>query len=259
MIGLILTFSVAKAGLLDSMGPGDRHLGMCRIAAEEAEAAESWDRLWGIWKACLAESKRLGFTELQLGLEGEVAVSQALLHAAPMRVADPHRWALEVLSEASRWATAEFPTDIVRRTFRAWMETDEGRAYVEPVRHISVTWETHVDPVLEQVIRRYVEDAGLKWATPGDPRVDTAIAARLDVRTTGGESSAQGQLVLSTSTFSVSRIKIKDRAVARPGFKVQASAEAPDATEATDTAVRSVADSASQRLLLRVLAALFER
>lgn len=258
MIALLLFVSGADAGLLDGMTEADRHLETCKIAAEEAEAGEAWERLWGMWKACLAEAKRREFAELLPGLEAEVAVSGALVQASAIRTTQPHRWAVDVLSEAARWSNTEFPTDIVRRTFRAWMETDEGRAFVERVRTVSITWETPVDAANEGVIRRYVEDVGLKWTTPGDPKADTVLTARLDVINSGGESSAQGQLVLSTTTLTVSRVRFKSRSDADKGFAVSASAESPLAADATDRALRTTAEAASQRLLLRVLGVLFE-
>ena len=257
MIGLLLHLSGAQAGLLDAMSDADRHLETCKIAAEEAEAVDAWERLWGVWKACLGEAKRREFAELLPGLEAEVAVSGALVHAASIRTTEPHRWAVEVLSEAARWSNTAFPTDVVRRTFRAWMETDEGGAFVEPVRTVTVPWEAPVDAGMEGVIRRYVEDAGLKWTTPGDPKADTVLTARLDVVNAGGESSAQGQLVLSTTTLTVSRVRFKSRSDADKGFAVSASAESPLAADATDRALRTTAEAASQRLLLRVLGVLF--
>lgn len=254
---MLALYSLAAAGLLDEMSPADRHLETCKLAASDAADRADLTREVGVWKACLGEARRLGYTELESSLQAEVAVGGARVEAEPLRVAQPHRWATGVLSEAARWSTADFPSDVVRRTFRAWMTTDEGRAYVDPVRAVSVVWETAIDPRAEEVLRRFVEDAGLRWAAAGSPEADSTVFARLDRKVQGGAQSAQGQLQLVRTELVVARVRVKARDATLKGFTVSADAEAAEVAEAEDKALRVVADATAQRLLLRLLGELF--
>ncbi len=258
---MILTFlwGLAQAGLLDALSDSDRHLEACKLAASEAEEGGDVTRVQGVWKACLGEATRLGYPDLETSLRAEISVGVERVAAESLRESQPHRWALRVLEVAAEWSTADFPSDVVRRTFRSWMGTDEGRAYVDPVRAVTVVWEAPVAPAVEEVIRRYIEDAGLKWANPGSPDTDCTVFARLDARPEGGASSAQGQLVVVRTTLEVSRVRIRARDATLKGFSATASAESPDQKEAEDRALRSVADATAQRLLLRLLGALFDR
>lgn len=249
---------LASAGLLDSMTAADRHLETCKLAAAEAEEKVDLERVHGVWKACLGEAQRLGYAELEPSLKAEVAVTAARVEAEPLRSGQPHRWALAVLGEAARWSTADFPSDVVRHTFRAWMTTDEGRAYVDPVRTVSVVWEAPVSPADEEVVRRFVEDAGLRWAAAGSADTDSTVYARLGQRIQGGASSSQGQLQVARTELVVSRVRVRAEDATLKGFTVSASSEAAEAAEAQDRALRLVADAAAQRLLLRLLGVLLE-
>lgn len=250
---MILLLPAALAGLLDSLSEADRHLETCKLAAEDAEGKADLGRVHGVWKACLGEAQRLGYAELESSLKAEIAVSAARVAAEPLRADQPHRWALSVLSEAARWSTADFPSDVVRRTFRAWMTTDEGRAYVDPVRTVSVVWEAPTGPKEEEVLRRYVEDAGLRWAAAGSPDTDSTVFARLEQRIDGGAATAQGQLKVAQTELVISRVRVKAVDATLKGFTVSATAEAADAADAEDQALRQVADATAQRLLLRLL------
>ncbi|MSQ02477.1 MAG: hypothetical protein EXR71_11400 [Myxococcales bacterium] len=256
---LPLVVGLVHAGLLDALSDSDRHLEACKLAAADAEENGDVSRVSGVWKACLGEATRLGYVDLETSLKAEISVGIERVAAESLRETEPHRWAQRVLEVAAQWSTADFPSDVVRRTFRSWMGTDEGRAYVDPVRAVSIVWEAPVAPRVEEVVRRYIEDAGLKWAAPGSPDTDCTVFARLDARPEGGASSAQGQLVVVRTSLQVSRVRIRARDATLKGFSVTASAESPDRTEAEDRALRSVADATAQRLLLRLLGALFER
>jgi hypothetical protein len=254
---VIALVALAHAGLLDSLEPADRHLETCRIVVEEAEAGGKVEQVHGVWRACLAEAERLGYTDIVDGLRAEVAVTAAQAEADPIRVSEPHRWAVSVLAEAARWSNVTFPTDVVRKVFRQWMEVDEGRAFAEPIRSVSVNWRIPVAAEDEQVVRRYVEDAGLKWVAPGDPSADVILAARLERAETNGEGSAQGTLRRVIRTLAVERVRLPATARTLKGFTVSSTAESPTADEAAEKALRVTSDAAAQRLLLRLLGELF--
>ncbi len=254
---MIALLAVAFAGLIDALEPSERHLETCRIAVEEAEEVAKGDQAHGVWKACLGEAERLGYTDIVDGLRAIVAVSGAVVEADPLRSTQPHRWSVAVLSEAAQWANATFPTDIVRRVFRQWMEVDEGRAFAEPIRTVSVHWKLPVHPEDEQIVRRYIEDAGLKWVAPGHASADTILFARLDRAETDGDSSAQGTLRRVSRTLVVEKVRLPARSTSLKGFTVSATAESPTGDEAAERALRVTADAAAQRLLLRLLGELF--
>lgn len=254
---MMLLVALAHAGLLDGFEPSERHLETCRIAVEEAAEASRVAQVHGVWKACLGEAERLGYGDITEGLRAAVAVSAAEVEAEPQRLSAPHRWAVAVLGEAARWTNVTFPTDRVRQVFRQWMEVDEGRAYAEPIRNVSVNWRIPVAAADEQVVRRYVEDAGLRWVAPGDATADVIVSARLERVETDGEGSAQGTLRRVVRTLAVERVRLPARARTLKGFTVSSTSESPTAAEAGDSALRITADAAAQRLLLRLLGELF--
>ena len=253
MIALLVWLGSARAGLIDAMDDQTRHLAYCQQAAEDATDANDYAQARGVWEACLSEADRLHYEALLPGLRAQVSVSKALESAAPLREKDPHHWALEVLQAASAWARVEMPTDVVRSTFKTWMETDEGRAYVEDIRTVSVSWEGKPGDRVNELLRKSVEDAGLKWADPGDASADTVINARLEQSVGQGQSNAEGTLRRVSENLVIKRIWIRRRKEAPRGFSAAASAEGAELDPTTDTALRNVCDATALRLLQRLL------
>jgi len=256
-VSVVVLISLAHAGLLDSLDEPSRHLAGCQQAAADAESVDP-QRAVGVWEACLGEADRLGYAELLPGLRAQVAVEKAWAAAAPRFATDPHHAAMDVLAVAARWSTADLSTDLVTRTFRGWMETDEGRAYVEDVRTVSVTWEGGPDPRVDEALRKAVQDVGLKWVSPGDPAADTLIAAHLEVSHDAGAASAQGQLVVTRTGLVFDKVRVRARDATLKGFTVSASAESPTAAEADAASLKVSAEAAARTLLHRVLGVLFK-
>lgn len=255
----------ATAGLLDEMDDASRHLAYCKQAADDAAADGKWDMAKGAWSVCLSEAQRRGFETIVPALRAQVAISEALAEHAALKEAQPHQWAVAVLTVAAEYAALDLPSDDVRLTFRAWMGTDEGRAYVEDVRTVTVVWDGVKDPSRpDETLQRSLEDCGLKWGSPGSTDVDTIVYATLAERATSlvetlasGEQSKAGAYAHSETTLTVKKVRFKTRDASGKGFTTKASADNPEADAARDAATTTAADLAARIVLQRALAELF--
>jgi hypothetical protein len=261
---MILLVPTAFAGLLDGLSPAERQVAICQQAAEPFEAGHDYTKAAGVWEACVAECQRTGVTDAVGPLQDQLTLSRAMAAAAAWRTDDPNRYALAVLDVAADLKTSRFPGTGVRDVFRAWMQTEPGKARLDPVRTVTIQWQ---DLPADQaalahhaadVLRRDVEDLGLKWAEPGKPEVDTILFASLDVGdavaiTTG----AQGSLPRAQARLVVDRVRFRTLDDAGEGFTAGAAAEAADAETARDEALRAACQRAADRVLKQVLQIVF--
>ena len=255
----------ATAGLIDEMDDATRHLAYCKQAADDAAADGKWETARGAWSVCLSEAQRRGFDTIVPALRAQVDISGALAENAPIRETQPHQWAIAVLQVASEHAALDLPSDDVRLTFRAWMATDEGRAYVQDVHTVTVIWEGAKDPArVNESAQRSFEDCGLKWSSPGATDVDVIVYARLTERHTSlvetlasGERSRAGPYAHAETTFAVERVRFKARDANGKGFTTKASADRAEPDAARDAALASAADLAARVVLQRVLDEVF--
>lgn len=255
---LLLSASLAHAGLLDALSEEDRQVRVCQEAAADAEAVHDYARAAGVWDACLRECSRLGFEGALPMLRDQHALSAAMAEAAAWRTADPDRWAQAVLAVAAGQGSVEYPTDAVADVFRAWMTTEAGKARLEPVRTVTVQWEGDADVRVSQLVRRYVEDLGLRWADPGDPEVDVIVFARVAVRDLEPRTSSRmGSLARAEATVEVDRVRFRHLDRTEEGFQAVASTEHADAPVAREEALRSATERAAARVLKSVLKVVF--
>ena len=256
---------LAAAGLLDQMDDAARHVAYCRQAADDAVSEEKWDAAQGAWMACLSEAKRRGFDTVVPALEAQVDISTAIADNAFEKTTNPHAFAMAVLQVAAEHSAVDLPSDDVRRTFRSWMDSDEGRAYVEDVRTVTVIWSSDKDAArINETFQRKLEDCGLKWATSGSPDVDVILYASLvekqvsKVETlASGEMSKAGPYSHADASVTIEKIRFKRRNANAKGFSASANADRAEGTAARDAALGDAMDLAAHVVLQRTLAELF--
>ena len=250
----------ANAGLIDALDDPSRHLAYCKEAADSAAEAHRYKEAAGAWDACAAEAERRGYRDLLPGLQAQVAVSRAMADGADYRLKDPAKFAVHVLEVAARQSALDYPSDALRELFRGWMETDEGRAKVSSLRTVTVDWRGGDKAQLtraSEVVRRYIEDVGLKWADPGSPDVDVILFSRLMVTTLSPTEERQGAMQHSEVKIITERVRFKTVDKEAKGFTAESTTESPDADQAEDKALHTAAELAARATLQRVLTQLF--
>ncbi len=247
--------ALAIAGLLDQGTESSRHVAYCKTAADDAESAGGLARAAGVWKACVAEAERRQLTDVVPALKAQADLTAVAAEVHASREDDIQAWATTILGHAAMYPALELPTDIVPRTWRAWMESDRGRAYAADVRTVTVVW-TESAPRANELFRSHLEDVGLGWAEPGSPDVDVVVTASARMEAAAGESSKQGTLRASTARLTVQGVRFRRSERSVEGFAAAASAESPEQAEADDAALRAVCGAGSRAVLSRVLAEL---
>jgi len=250
--------AIAWAGLLDQGTEASRHLEFCKTAAADAESAGQLDRAAGVWKACTSEAERRQLTEIVAVLRAQADLSMVAAEVEPTRAADVQAWATQILDRAAEYPTIDLPTDIVPRTWRAWMESDRGRAYANDVRVVTAYWSGTESAAGQELFRSYLENVGLNWADPGNPEVDLVVNVSATVSSTAGEASKQGVMQVSTVKIKVDSVRFRRSERSAAGFSVSATAEAPELPVAQEEATRQACDAAARAVLGRVLVELFD-
>lgn len=258
---MILLALPAFAGLIDTLSPEERQVVLCQQVAAPAEAVHDYARAAGVWEACLAESRRTGQDKVSAMLGDQLALIQARAKAAAWRTTDPHRYALDVLAVAADQRSTYYPGTDLPDVFRAWMQTEPGKARLDPVRTITLVWED-LEPderdearSVAEMFRRHVSDLGLKWADAGHPDVDVIVYATLAIGAVDPVASGPA-LSRAEARFEATRIRFRTLDETTEGFRVAAVAEDAEATVARELAVRTVCERAAARLLKQVLRAI---
>lgn len=259
---MIATFALlfappASAGLLDAMSAEERQVRVCQDAAAPAEKSHEYARAAGIWEACVAECARLGYTDALPALQDQLAIAKEMADAAPLRTTDPDRWAQRILAVAATQGSVDYPTDAVSEVFRAWMGTEAGKTRAEQVRTVSLQLEGDADGRTGELVRRYVQDLGMRWADPGDPDVDTIVYARLSVKDLEPRTSRQGSLARVQTTLMVDSLRFRHLDLTEEGFDASATSEHAEADTAREEALRAACQRTARRLLKATLKVLF--
>jgi hypothetical protein len=147
--------------------------------------------------------------------------------------------------------------------------TEAGKQRMSRVRTITVHWEGGMrverrkrDPAMaervraSELIRRYLEDLGLRWAEPGSPEVDVILHARLARKDLAPRiSSRMGNIPRAEASVSVSMVRMPKLDLTEEGFDAKVAAEDADATVARDDALRAACSDIAARTLKVVLRA----
>ncbi|MDP2310554.1 MAG: hypothetical protein Q8P18_31335 [Pseudomonadota bacterium] len=262
---MILFVLPAMAGLLDTLTPEERQVVLCQQVATPAEVVHDYARAAGVWGACLAESRRTGQDAVSALLADQLGIIQARASAAAWRTADPNRYAIAVLTVAADQRSTYYPGTDIADVFRAWMQTEAGKARLEPARTITLVWEG-VAPedeaearTVAELFRRHVSDLGLKWADPGHPDVDVIVYATLSIAALDPATSGPaGALSRAEARFEATRVRFRTLDDTTDGFRVGSIAEEAEAGLAREAATRAVCERAAARLLKQVLRAVLK-
>ncbi|MES2639172.1 MAG: hypothetical protein V4850_06800 [Myxococcota bacterium] len=262
---MILLVFPAMAGLLDTLSPEERQVVLCQQVATPAEAVHDYTRAAGVWGACLAESRRTGQEAVSAMLEDQLALMQARASAAAWRTTDPNRYAIAVLGVAADQRSTYYPGTDIPDVFRAWMQTEAGKARLAPARTITLIWEG-VAPEQEkesravaELFRRHVSDLGLKWADAGHPDVDVIVYATLSIAALDPVTTGPaGALTRAEARFEATRVRFRTLDETTDGFRVAAVAEEAEPALAREQATRAACERAAARLLKQVLRAVLE-
>ena len=212
---------------------------------------------------CLAETQRQGQTAATALVEDRLALVKARAKAAEWRTTDPARYAEAVLPVVARQRSATFLGTDVQEIFRAWMGTEAGKGRLDAVRTVTVIWnlekgQDELGRKAGELLRRELEDLGLKWADPGKPDVDTIIYATVELAlvepTTTGPA---GSLPRAEARIDSERVRFRNIDDETTGFRVTASDEEADAADAQDLALRAACQRAANRVLRQVLQKVF--
>lgn len=260
---MILLVAPAHAGLLDTLSDDERQVAICQSAAAPAEDSFDFAKAAGIWEACLAETRRQGQTAATVLVEDRLALVKARAKAAEWRTTDPARYAEAVLPVVARQRSGTWLGTDVQEIFRAWMGTEAGKGRLDAVRTVTVIWDLERDQAeigrkAGELLRRELEDLGLKWADPGKPEVDTIVYATLELALVEPTSTGPaGSLPKAEARIDSERIRFKNIDDETSGFRVTAADEEADAADAQDGALRAACQRAANRVLQQVLQKVF--
>jgi hypothetical protein len=265
----MLLASPVRAGLIDALDEDARALQLCIDRGAPAEASGDYAHALEVWRGCAEEARAQGWTGSQRRLEDQAEFARALVAAGPYRESDPGRFQLAVLERAAMQKARTWLTPTVNDVFRAWVATEAGKQRMSRVRTITVHWEGGMrverrkrDPAMaervraSELIRRYLEDLGLRWAEPGSPEVDVILHARLARKDLAPRiSSRMGNIPRAEASVSVSMVRMPKLDLTEEGFDAKVAAEDADATVARDDALRAACSDIAARTLKVVLRA----
>lgn len=276
MTVLLLAAGVAQAGLLDALDDSGRALQLCVDRGAPAEARGAYAEAADVWKVCADEARVNGWSETQVRLADQAALARAFVALEPLRSSDPGKFALGVLEVAARQETRTWLTPTVMDTFHAWVASEAGKSRMADARTVTVYWEQSAraeegpkrgkvgDPRNEvearthalDVLRREVEDLGLRWADPGDAEVDLVVHARFTTRELPPRTSSRmGELPRREVGFRVSSLRFVRFDRTDDGFESRIAAEAATPEVATEEALAGAASDAAARILKHALRA----
>ena len=276
MTVLLLTVGLAQAGLLDTLDDSGRALQLCVDRGAPAEARGAYAEAADVWKACADEARVNGWSETQARLGDQAALARAFVALESFRESDPGKFALGILEVAARQETRIWLTPSVMSTFHAWMASEAGKSRMADARTVTLYWEQSArvaegpkrgkvgDPRNEvearahaaDILRREVQDLGLRWAEPGDPEIDIIVHARLTTRELAARTSSRmGELPRREVSFRVSSLRFVRLDRTDDGFESRVVAEASTPEAATEEALVGAASDAAARLLKHALRA----
>ncbi len=276
MMWLLLAVGTAQAGLLDALDDSGRALQLCVDRGAPAEARGAYAEAAEAWTTCAEEARVNGWSDTQVRLADQATLARAFVALEPFRERDPGKFSLGILEVAARQETRIWLTPSVMGTFHAWMATEAGKSRMADARTVTLHWEQAAraddgpkrgkvgDPRNEaearahatDILRRDVQDLGLRWAEPGDPEVDLIVHARLVSRELPPRTSSRmGELPRREVTFRVSSLRFVRMDRTDDGFESRAAAEAATPEVAMEEALAGASADTAARILKHALRA----
>jgi len=259
-LALLLIASLAQAGALDHYGdPAEAHYALCRRT--ELEAREDVERIVGVWKACLSEAERLSYDTVLPAIRGNLALASAMLDATRSS-ADTQAERLErALIAVARQRDIQFRLDKLAHIYRQYTVTDRGRSRMGAYRDVSFRWsnQASIDTGLTQVnevVRRYMEDAGFRWTDYGHQsasRADLVCRGTVRARVKEPSDTDLDQLPIVETIIAIDSIKLPGAEREIQGFLTSATAQATTEQGALEASLHEAAQSMAALMLHRVI------
>ena len=260
---LLLALAGARAGnITEHYGDAaEAHYALCRRT--EQETGDDLARVVGVWKACLAEPERLQYAAILPAIRGNLAMASAELDASrgPAQTEDQRIEA--VLISIARQRDVEFRLESLSGLMRRYVSSDRGRSRMAPYRDISFRWTNQASldsslGVINDAVRRYVEDAGFRWADFGsqsgagaDVVCRGTVSAR--VKASEGGSDPLAALPVVETVIAIDSVRLVTRDDSLQGFLTTRAARATTEQGALDTALHQTARAMAANLLHLVI------
>ena len=265
MINLLLMATLAvHAGMNDHFSdPGEMHYTLCRRT--EIEAGEDVERIVGIWKACLSEAERLGYSSVLPPIRGNLALASAILDAHRSDASTQAERLERALIAVARQRDIQFRLEKLAEVYRQYTATDRGRSRMNSYRDVSFRWSNQaaIDTGLTQVnevVRRYMEDAGFRWTDYGHQSASRAdLVCKGTVRARVKEQSADSlsQLPVVETIIAIDSIKLPGVDKEIQGFLTSAAAQDTTEAGALDASLHQASQAMAATMLHRVIQASF--
>lgn len=262
---LLLALSGARAGSLSEHygDAAEAHYALCRRT--EQETGDDPARVVGVWKACLAEAERLSFASILPAIRGNLAMASAGLDASrgPAKTEDER---IEVLlTSLARQRDVEFRLESLSGLMRRYISSDRGRSRMAPYRDISFRWVNHASldqglGEINEVVRRYVEDAGFRWADFGSQNGAQAdiicrgtVRARVKAPEAGAEGDPLSRLPVVETVIAIDSIRLVGKDASLQGFLTTRTAQAASEHGALEASLHETARAMSATLMHLVI------
>lgn len=261
---LMLASLLAGAGILDHYGePAEAHYALCRRT--ELDAGEDVERIVGVWKACLSEAERQSFTDVLPAIRGNLALASAILDASRSDASSDAERLERALIVVARQRDIQFRLEKLAQIYRQYTVTDRGRSRMSAYRDVSFRWsnQASIDTGLTQVnevVRRYMEDAGFRWTDYGhQSAVGADLVCRGTVRARVKEPSGDAlqQLPMVETMIAIDSIKLPGADQEIQGFLTSATAQATTEQGALDASLHEAAQAMAATMLHRVIQTTF--
>jgi hypothetical protein len=261
---LLLAIALAHGGALDHYGdPAEAHYALCRRT--ELEAAEDVERIVGVWKACLSEAERLSYSSVLPPIRGNLALASAMLDASRSTAKTDAERLERALIAVARQRDIQFRLEKLAEIYRQYTVTDRGRSRMSAYREVSFRWsnQASIDTGLTQVnevVRRYMEDAGFRWTDYGHQsasRADLVCRGTVRARVKEPSGDALRQLPVVETIIAIDSIKLPGAEKEIQGFLTTATAQATTEQGALEASLHQAAKAMAATMLHRVIQASF--
>lgn len=257
---LLLVASSVQAGMVDHYGtPAEAHYALCRRT--EMEAGEDLERIVGVWKACLTEAERLQYQTVLPPIRGNLALASALLDASRYEGHSEGERLERALIAVARQRDVQFRLDGLAAVVRRYVVTDRGRSRMASFRDITFRWtnQASIDKDLTQineVVRRYIEDAGFRWAEYGHQhgaRADLLCKGTVRARVKEPEGEALQELPVVETIIAIETVRVPSRDREIQGYLSTATAQSTTEAGALDDSLHAAAEKMAATMLHRII------
>jgi hypothetical protein len=265
VLTLLLSLGVAQAGGLIQhySDPAEAHYTLCRRT--EMESGEDVERIVGVWKACLSEAERLGYSSVLPPIRGNLALASALLDASRSGASTEAEQLERALIAVARQRDIQFRLEKLAEIYRRYLVTDRGRSRMASYRDVSFRWtnQASIDDGLvhvNEVVRRYMEDAGFRWTDYGHQsasRADLVCKGTVRARVKNNSPEALDDLPVVETIIAIETVRLPGVEKEIQGFLTTASAQATTEQGALDSSLHQAAQAMAATMLHRVIQASF--